>query len=83
LIGQTMDREHGRKGQPMGAHIHWHQRGRPIVQVQNLRRRRETARQFDRGFAEKNETRGIILVRLAVFAINSVAIEKLVASHKK
>ena len=67
----------------MSAHIHWHQRRRPIVQVQNLRRRRETSRQFDRSFAEKNETRGVIFVRLAVFAINSGAIEKLVAAHKK
>jgi hypothetical protein len=46
-------------------------------------RRRETPRQFDDRLAEENKALGVILVILAVFPVNSRAIEKLVAFHEE
>jgi hypothetical protein len=51
--------------------------------MQNLRRGRERAREFERCFVEENKTRGIIFVRLTVLAVNSCAIEKFIAAHKE
>ncbi len=51
--------------------------------MENLWGRRHAARQLERGFAEENETRGIVFVSDAVFAVDADAIEKCVASNKK
>src|SRR5437016_5345023 len=83
LLGDVMNRQHSREWQVMRSHINWHERGRPIVDVQNLRCRSQATCQFHRSFAEKNETRGVIFVGGAMFAINSVAIEEFVAADEK
>src|SRR5262249_29657852 len=64
-------------------HKNGHQRRRPIVYVQNLQLRCQSPSQLDDRFAEKNESRSIIFVRLAALAINSCAIKKFVAADKE
>ena len=83
LLSDVMNREHGCERQMMRSHINRHQRGRPIVHMQNLRCRSQTARQLHRRFAEKNKTRGVIVISGSVFTVNSVAIKKLVTPDKE
>ena len=83
LLRQMMDREHGRKRQFLFGHQHRDKRRSPIVHVKNLRRWRHPPRHLQRGFGEENETRRVVFVGDAVFAIDARAIEKLVAANKK
>src|SRR5437667_12248487 len=73
-----MDSEHGRERQMMCSYVNRDECSWPIMNVQDLRRRCQTARQFHRRFAEKNKARGVIFISGAVLTVNSVAIEKLV-----
>src|SRR5262245_28087280 len=75
--------KHGGEGQTLVAHEHRDERRRPIVARETLRTGRHATRVFDRGFAEKDKTRGIIRVRLAALLINPGAIEKLIAADKE
>src|SRR5918996_1096449 len=67
----------------MCMHKNGHQRRRPIVHMQNLQLRRQSSGQLDDCFAEKNESRSIVFVRLAPFAINSRSIKKLIAADEE
>ena len=83
LLSHMMNGQHSLEWQSLCMHKHRHQRRRPIVHVQNLQLRRQPPRQFERRFAEENKSRGIVFVRLAVLAVNSRAIEKLIAANQK
>src|SRR5215472_10100302 len=60
-----------------------HQRRGPILHVQNLQLRRQSPRQLQRRFTEKNKSRRIILVRLAALTVNSRTIKKLVTADEE
>src|SRR6266542_4976427 len=83
LVRHVMNRKHRFERQIMRAHKHRHQRCRPIMHVQNLQWRRQSPCEFQRRFAEKNEPRCVIFVGLAALAVNSLPIEKLVATNEK
>ena len=83
LLGKMMDREHGGERQMVCAYEDGHERGRPIVHVQNLRRGVQATGQFHGGFAEKNKARGIVFILHTVFAIDCCAVEKIVAPDEK
>ena len=53
------------------------------MRVKNLRRGRHAARELEGGFAEENEARGIIGIRLALLAVKGRAIEELVAADEE
>ena len=53
------------------------------MHVQNLQLRCQSPSQFDCRFAEENESRGVVFVRLPALAINSNAIKKLIAANQK
>src|SRR5215470_186912 len=59
------------------------ERCRPIVHVQDLDSRSESPCEFNGRFAKENESRGIVFVRFAVFAVNSVPIEERVTSDEE
>src|SRR6266545_7680214 len=82
LVSNMMNGQHGLERQPLRMHKHRHQRGSPIVRMQNLQLRRQSARQLQRRLAKKDKSRGVILIRLAPFAVHSVAIEKFVAANQ-
>ena len=83
LLGEMMNREHGRKRQALVLHENRNERRRPIVDMEDLRRRRHAPRHFERRFAEENETRGVVFVGDTVFAVDARAIEKLVATDEE
>src|SRR2546421_12541078 len=78
-----MNRQHGRERELLIRNERRNERRRPIVAMENLRRRRHSPRQFDRGFAEENETRGVVLVSDAVFAIDARPIEERIATNEE
>jgi hypothetical protein len=78
-----MDCQHRCERQIMSAHKHRHQRGRPIMHVQNLQRRRQAPGEFQCSLAKKDKPGRVIFVRLAVLAVNSRPIKKLVAANQK
>src|SRR4029450_6115558 len=83
LVSNMMNSQHGLERQPLGMHEHRHQRRSPAVPVQDLQFRWESARQLHRRLAKKDKSRGVILIRLAPFAVNSVAIEKFIAANQE
>src|SRR6266478_6816213 len=83
LVSYVMDRQDGFEWQPLRIHKNRHQCRGPIVQVQNFRLRRQPPSQFQRCFAEENESRRIIFVRLTTLAVNSGAIKKLITTNQK
>src|SRR5262249_3877936 len=83
LISNVMDGQNCAERQSMCMYKYGHQRRRPIVHVQNLQLRRQSPGQLDDCFAEKNESCGIILIRLAALAVNSCAIKKFIASDEE
>src|SRR5437660_1373751 len=78
LLREMMNREDGRKRQPLLAHQQRDKRRDPVVRMEDLGRRRHPPRQLDRGFAEEKEARGVIGIRLAFLAIKCRAIEELI-----
>src|SRR4030095_2044640 len=83
LISDVMDGQNRAERQSVCMHKNGHQRRRPIVQVQNLQLRCQSPGQLEDCFAEKNESRGIIFVRLAALAVNSSAIKKFIAADEE
>ena len=83
LVSNVMDRQNRAEWQSVRMHKNGHQRRRPIVRVQNFHLRCQSPRQLDDCFAEKNESRGIILVRLTVLAINFRPIKKFIAADEE
>src|SRR6476660_9290723 len=83
LISDVMDGQNRVERQSVCMHENRHQRRRPIVQVQNLQLRCQSPGQLERRFAEKNESRGIIFVRLATLAINPSAIKKFITADEE
>src|SRR5262249_4878531 len=83
LVSNVVDRQNRVERQPVCMHKNGHQRRRPIVHVQNLQLRCQSPGQFDDCFAEKNESRSIIFVRLAALAVNSSAIKKFIAADEE
>src|SRR4029077_3270005 len=83
LISDVMDGQNRAERQSVCMHENRHQRRRPIVQVQNLQLRCQSPGQLKCRFAEKNESRGIIFVRLAALAVNSCAIKKFITADEK
>src|SRR5881227_3527465 len=83
LFRDMMDREDRGEGKLLMVDQRGHQSRGPIMHVQNLRRRRHPSRQFERRFGKENETLGVVVVGDTMLAINSRAIEKLVAANKK
>src|SRR6266487_1405048 len=43
LVNHMMNGQHGLERQPLRMHKHWHQRGSPVVCMQNLQLRRQSA----------------------------------------
>src|SRR6266403_259266 len=83
LVSYVMNGQHSLERQPLRIHKYRHQCRGPIVQVQNFHLRRQPPSQFQRCFAEENESRGIIFVRLTTLAVNSRAIKKLITTNQK
>src|SRR6267154_5806593 len=83
LISDVMNGQNRAERQYMCMYKNGHQRRRPIVHVQNLQLRCQSPGQLERRFAEKNESRGIIFVRLATLAINPSAIKKFIAADEE
>src|SRR5882724_2517971 len=83
LVSHVMNGQHSLERQPLRIHKNRHQCRGPIVQVQNLHLRRQPPSQFQRCFAEENESRGIIFVLLTTLAVNSRAIKKLIITNQK
>src|ERR1700681_3747138 len=83
LLRKVMNRKHGGEGQLLVAHQHGNECRRPIVHVEDLRRRSHPARQLQRRFAKENESPGVIFVGRAVLPVNAGAIKKLIAAHKE
>ena len=83
LISHVMDGQYSFEWQPLCINKYRHQRRGPIVNMQNLQLRRQSPSQFNCRFAEENKTRGIVFVLLTVFAVNSVAIKKFIATNQK
>src|ERR1700736_191221 len=83
LLRDVMNGKDGREWQMMRPHINRHECSRPIMNVQNLRRRSQAARQFHGCLAEKNKSSGVVFISSAVFTIYSVTIKKFVAPNKK
>src|SRR5581483_6470049 len=82
LVSDMMNGQHGLERQPLCMHEHRHQRRSPIVRVQDLQLRCQSARQFQRRLAKKDKSRGVIFISFAPFAVNSVAIEKFIATNQ-
>src|SRR4029077_19693470 len=70
LISDVVNGQNVAHRQSVCIHKNGHQRGRPIVHVQNLQLRCQSPGQLERRFAEKNKSRGIIFVRLATLPVN-------------
>src|SRR6266481_7572741 len=83
LVSYVMDRQDGFEWQPLRIHKNRHQCRGPIVQVQNFQLRRQPPSQFQRRFAEENESRSIIFVRPTALAVNCRAIKKLIKTNQK
>src|SRR6476469_3555765 len=83
LISDVVDGQNRVERQSMCMHENRHQRRRPIVYVENFQLRCQSPGQLDDCFAEKNESRGIILVRRAALAVNSSAIKKFIAADEE
>src|SRR6476646_4467972 len=83
LISDVMDGQNRVERQSVRMHKNRHQRRRPIVHVQNLQLRCQSPGQLYDRFAEKNESRGIIVVRLAALAINPSAIKEFIAADEE
>src|SRR5262245_28532114 len=83
LVGNVMDRQNRAERQSVRMHENGHQRRRPIVHVQNIQLRCQSPGQLDDCFAEKNESSGIIFVRLAALAVNSTTIKKFIAADEE
>src|SRR6266536_501280 len=83
LIGDVMDCQQRCERQVVRAHKHRHERGCPIVDVQNLQYRCQSPGEFQRCLAKKDKPCRVIFVRLALLAINSRPIEKIVAADEK
>src|SRR4029077_9764454 len=83
LISDVMDGQNRAERQSVCMHKNRHHRRRPIVHVQNLQLRCQSPGQLDDCFAEKNESRGIIFVRVATLAVNSSAIKKFIAADEE
>src|SRR6266496_3594804 len=62
LVSHMMDGQHGLERQPLCTHKHRHQRGSPIVRMQNLQSRRQSASSLQRRLAKKDKSRGVILI---------------------
>ena len=78
-----MDGEDRRKRQLLVGHEDGNKRGRPIMRVKNLGRGCHPPREFHRGFAKENETRRVIFVGHAVFAVDARPIEERVAPDEE
>ena len=78
-----MDCQNRAERQRVRMHKNRHQRRCPIVHLQNFHLGCQSPRQLDDCFAEKNESRGIIFVRLTVFAINFRPIKKFIAADEE
>ena len=83
LVSYVMDRQDGFEWQPLRIHKYRHQRRGPIVHMQNFQLRRQPPSQFQRRFAEENESRSIIFVRPTALAVNCRAIKKLIKTNQK
>src|SRR6478609_3149704 len=82
LISNVVNGQNRAERQSVCMHENRHQRGCPIVHVQNLHLRCQSPGQLERRFAEKNESRGIIFVRLATLAISPSAIKKFITTDE-
>src|SRR5215217_4789487 len=80
LVGNVVDRQNRAERQSMCMYENGHQCWRPIVRMQNLQLRCQSPGQLYDCFAEKNESRSVILVRFAALAVNSSAVKKLIAT---
>src|SRR5690349_11899370 len=78
-----MNREHSLERQPTVADQNRHQRSGPVMTMQNLRARAHSPRDFDRGFAEEDEARGVVGIRFAAFLVNAGPIKQLIATYIK
>jgi len=83
LFREMMNREHGGERQSLVDDQHGHERGRPIVDMKDLRHGRHPPRYFERGFGEENETGRVVIVGHAVLAVDAGAIEEFVAANKE
>ena len=83
LISDVVDGQNRAERQSVCMHKNRHQRRRPIMHVQNFHLRCQSPSQLDDCFAEKNESRSIIFVRLAALAVNSSAIKKFIAADEE
>src|SRR5262245_53636101 len=83
LISDVMDRQDRAERQSACMHENRHQCRRPIVQMQNLQLWCQSPRQLDDCFTEKNESRGIIFIRLPALPVNSSTIKKFIAADEE
>src|SRR2546430_17601192 len=63
LISDMMNGQHGLERQPLRMHKHRHQSRSPVVHVQDLYLRRQSARELQRRLAKKDKPGGVILIR--------------------
>ena len=83
LISDVVYGQNRAERQSVCMHKNGHQRRRPIVHVQNLQLRCQSAGQLDDCFGEKNKSCGVIFVGLAALAVNSSAIKKFIAADEE
>ena len=67
----------------MRVHVNRDEASCPIVDMQNLWRRGQAARQLDRRLVEKNETGSVVFIGDSMLTVNFRVIEKFVAPNKK